>query len=96
MIYRHYKGKYYVVLGEALACGVDEEYTVIIYSPLYPCDHNLFTRPKVEFHETMPDLKNGKLRFTYIGRLKEAAAGAIKLPKEAREQIALLMENKIS
>lgn len=47
MVYQHYKGNKYCVLGEALDTATNK--MVIIYQPLYKTDYNYFTRPKEEF-----------------------------------------------
>lgn len=48
MYYRHFKGRYYQVVGEALDTTNDGR--VIVYRTLYPSDYALFTRPYPEFH----------------------------------------------
>ena len=48
MFYRHFKGKYYQTVAEALDTSSDD--TVVIYRTLYPSDYEWFTRPKAEFH----------------------------------------------
>lgn len=50
MIYTHYKnGKQYEVVGHALQTETGEE--LVIYKPLYECEHDLFARPKSMFYE---------------------------------------------
>lgn len=46
--YRHFKGRYYQVVGEAL--DTVTEGRVVVYRTLYPSGHALFTRPYDEFH----------------------------------------------
>lgn len=47
LFYRHYKGGYYQVVGEALDTRDDS--IVVIYRTLYPSDYSFFSRPKEEF-----------------------------------------------
>ncbi len=46
--YRHFKGRYYQVVGEALDTATEGR--VVVYRTLYPSGHALFTRPYDEFH----------------------------------------------
>ncbi len=46
--YRHFKGRYYQVVGEALDTATEGR--VVVYRTLYPSGHVLFTRPYDEFH----------------------------------------------
>lgn len=46
--YRHFKGRYYQVVGEALDTATEGR--VVVYRTLYPSGHDLFTRPYDEFH----------------------------------------------
>ncbi|EGY27298.1 hypothetical protein DA2_0445 [Desulfovibrio sp. A2] len=46
--YRHFKGRYYQVVGEALDTATEGR--VVVYRTLYPSGHALFTRPRDEFH----------------------------------------------
>lgn len=48
IFFRHFKGRYYQVLGEAL--DTTNEGRVVVYRTLYPSAHALFTRPWDEFH----------------------------------------------
>ena len=48
MFYRHFKGKYYETVAEALDTRTED--VVVIYRTLYPCEHAWFTRPVAEFH----------------------------------------------
>lgn len=61
MIYKHFKGDYYQVLGTALDTITGEE--VVVYRPLYKCDIHLFTRPKEEFFDTIT--KEGKTFYRF-------------------------------
>ncbi len=58
--YRHFKGKFYEVIGEAIHSETREE--MVIYKPLYDCPElgkkPLFIRPKKMFMEKV--LVNGK------------------------------------
>lgn len=45
--YRHFKGRYYQVVGEAL--DTRDDGVVVVYRTLYPSGHALFTRPHGEF-----------------------------------------------
>ncbi|KAA5609584.1 DUF1653 domain-containing protein [Rhodovastum atsumiense] len=62
--YRHYKGKEYVVIGEAKHSETLEE--VIVYKALYGAE-DIWVRPKNMFKDTV--IIDGKeiLRFEYIG-----------------------------
>lgn len=46
--YRHFKGRYYQVVGVALDTATEGR--VVVYRTLYPSGHALFTRPYDEFH----------------------------------------------
>ena len=48
MFYRHFKGRYYQAVAEALDTATEQ--TVIIYRTLYPSEYAWFTRPAEEFH----------------------------------------------
>ena len=63
-LYRHYKGKYYEVIGEAKHSETGE--ILIVYRPLYG-EQGLWVRPSKMFEETLP---NGIKRFTYSGEVK--------------------------
>lgn len=56
--YRHYKGRNYQVVGEALDTRDDS--IVVIYRTLYPSEYSLFSRPKEEFNG-MAHLENGEM-----------------------------------
>lgn len=63
-LYRHYKGKYYEVIGVAKHSETGE--TLVVYRPLYG-EQGLWVRPFEMFDET---LTNGVKRFTYCGDIK--------------------------
>lgn len=63
-LYRHYKGKYYEVIGIAKHSETGEE--VVVYRPLYG-EQGLWVRPLAMFDETLP---NGVKRFVYCGEAK--------------------------
>ena len=67
-IYRHFKGKEYEVLGEAMHTETNE--IVVVYRALYG-DYGLFVRPLEMFLSEVdknkyPDAKQ-KYRFEFIG-----------------------------
>lgn len=76
--YRHYKDRYYQVVGEALDTCDDS--LVIVYRTLYPSEYSLFTRPKDEFFGSVI-LANGTtvLRFTPVA--------FDELPQDARKRV---------
>lgn len=47
MYYRHFKGKFYQTVSEALDTTTEE--VVVIYRTLYASDYAWFTRPAAEF-----------------------------------------------
>lgn len=63
--YRHYKGRNYQAVGEAL--NTQDDSIVVIYRTLYPSEYSLFSRPRDEFHG-MVRLENGDMvrRFTSV------------------------------
>ncbi|MBD3809037.1 MAG: DUF1653 domain-containing protein [Sulfuricurvum sp.] len=63
-LYRHYKGKYYEVIGEAKHSETGE--LLVVYRPLYG-ERGLWVRPYKMFTETMP---NGVKRFEYCGEVQ--------------------------
>jgi len=63
-LYRHYKGKYYEVIGVAKHSETGE--FLVVYRPLYG-EQGLWVRPLEMFDET---LSNGTKRFTYSGEVK--------------------------
>lgn len=67
-IYRHFKGNYYVVVGEATDTETSEQ--VIVYHSLMS-PNNLFVRPKYQFFEKVPSHNypgNQKTRFVPVTR----------------------------
>lgn len=48
VFYRHFKGRCYQLVGEALDTATTGR--VVVYRTLYPSGHALFTRPHDEFH----------------------------------------------
>ncbi|MDD5051822.1 MAG: DUF1653 domain-containing protein [Sulfuricurvum sp.] len=63
-LYRHYKGKYYEVIGVAKHSETGE--VLVVYRPLYG-EQGLWVRPFEMFDEILPD---GAKRFTYCGEVK--------------------------
>lgn len=63
-LYRHYKGKYYEVIGVAKHSETGEH--LVVYRPLYG-EQGLWVRPLEMFDETLP---NGTKRFTFCGESK--------------------------
>lgn len=63
-LYRHYKGKYYEVIGVAKHSETGE--LLVVYRPLYG-EQGLWVRPLEMFDETLP---NGTKRFIYSGEVK--------------------------
>lgn len=63
-LYRHYKGKYYEVIGVAKHSETGE--SLVVYRPLYG-EQGLWVRPFEMFDEVLP---NGVKRFTYCGENK--------------------------
>ncbi|ADR33064.1 protein of unknown function DUF1653 [Sulfuricurvum kujiense DSM 16994] len=63
-LYRHYKGKYYEVIGVAKHSETEE--LLVVYRPLYG-EQGLWVRPLEMFDEILP---NGTKRFTYSGEVK--------------------------
>ena len=78
LFYRHYKGRYYQVVGEALDTRDDS--IVIVYRTLYPSGYSLFSRPKEEFFGSVR-LPDG----TATDRFQ--AVGYGDLPEEARARV---------
>lgn len=60
-IYKHFKGKLYRVLGEALHTEAMQVF--VLYEPLYDSKDEFFVRPKSMFLEILP---NGVPRFEFI------------------------------
>lgn len=63
-VYRHFKGRYYLVLGEALHSETNEE--MVVYQPLYG-EPRWFVRPKSMFLETVDRDGVQQARFGYAG-----------------------------
>ncbi len=63
-VYRHFKGRYYLVLGEALHSETQEE--MVVYQPLYG-EPRWFVRPKAMFLETLDRAGMPVARFEYVG-----------------------------
>lgn len=63
-VYRHFKGRYYLVLGEALHSETQEE--MVVYQPLYG-EPRWFVRPKSMFFETVNRDGRQQARFEYAG-----------------------------
>ncbi len=66
--YRHFKGKYYEVIGVAKHSETEEK--MVVYRQLYG-EHGLWVRPASMWEETVE--RDGKTyqRFTYVGDEKE-------------------------
>jgi hypothetical protein len=65
-IYKHYKGKYYVVIGVASHSETLEKF--VIYAHLYPAEGTAFwIRPQEMFFETVTYEGKTLPRFEYIG-----------------------------
>lgn len=62
--YRHFKGKYYEVIGIAKHSETEEE--MVVYRQLYG-EHGLWVRPASMWEETV--VRDGKTyqRFTFVG-----------------------------
>ena len=65
-IYRHYKGNFYEVIGEARHSETME--TVVVYRALYG-DYGLWVRPKDMFLETVEADGRSLPRFAYVGAI---------------------------
>lgn len=63
-LYRHYKGKYYEVIGVAKHSETGED--LVVYRSLYG-ERGLWVRPLGMFDETLP---SGVKRFIYCGEMK--------------------------
>lgn len=79
IFYRHYKGRYYQVVGEAL--DTQDDSMVIVYRTLYSSSYSLFTRPKDVFFGSVR-LEDGSV----IARFE--AVDYADLPEEARDRVA--------
>jgi len=62
--YRHYKGKYYQVIGTARHSETDER--LVVYRPLYG-EGKLWVRPEGMFEETVTIDGRSLQRFTRCG-----------------------------
>lgn len=78
LFYRHYKGGYYQVVGEAL--DTQDDSIVVIYRTLYPSAYSLFSRPKELFFGPVR-LPDG----TVTDRFQAVEYGA--LPEQARARV---------
>lgn len=65
-IYRHYKGKYYKVIGEAKHSETMED--VVVYQALYG-DYGLWVRPKAMFLEEIVVVGKIVPRFCYVDEM---------------------------
>ena len=76
--FRHYKNRYYQIVGEAL--DTRDDTLVVVYRTLYPSEYSLFTRPKEEFFGSVrcPD-GSECLRFTPVEYAE--------LPEDARSRV---------
>jgi len=66
-VYRHYKGRLYLVLGVARQTETNEE--LVIYVPLYELERGglpLQARPRKNWDEPV----DGKPRFEYVGETR--------------------------
>lgn len=76
--FRHYKNRYYQIVGEALDTRDDS--LVVVYRTLYSSEYSLFTRPKEVFFGSVRRSDGSEcLRFTPV----EYAD----LPEEARSHV---------
>ncbi|MCC6462619.1 MAG: DUF1653 domain-containing protein [Saprospiraceae bacterium] len=63
-VYRHFKGRFYLVLGEAQHSETNEE--MVVYQPLYG-EPRWFVRPLSMFTEAVEHEGQRKARFAYAG-----------------------------
>ena len=63
-VYRHYKGNFYEVIGEARHSETEE--VLVVYRALYG-DYGLWVRPKDMFQATVDYEDKQVLRFAYAG-----------------------------
>lgn len=47
-VYQHFKGNYYEVVDEVF--NVETKRPMVVYKPLYECEHRFFVRDKEEFY----------------------------------------------
>lgn len=64
--YKHYKGKYYRVLGVAKHSETEED--LVVYEPLYPSISKWWVRPLKMFTEDVEVEGKKVSRFEYIGK----------------------------
>ncbi len=64
-VYEHHKGKRYAVLGMALDKNTEQE--LVLYKPLYECEHEYFVRPLAEFCASVTIDGKEIPKFIYIG-----------------------------
>ena len=67
-VYKHFKGNYYVVLGEVIHSETREEH--VLYGPLYG-EWKLFVRPKKMFCDEVDrsELNYKGPRFKFVGEV---------------------------
>lgn len=63
-VYRHFKGRYYLVLGEARHSETEE--ILVVYQPLYG-EPRWFVRPKAMFLEMVEHEGLLQPRFQFVG-----------------------------
>ncbi|MFN3402524.1 MAG: DUF1653 domain-containing protein [Cytophagaceae bacterium] len=71
-IYRHYKGKYYEVIGTARHSETLEE--LVVYKALYETEfgaESLWVRPKEMFNELIEVEGQQVKRFEYTGKTRQ-------------------------
>ncbi len=66
--YRHFKGRYYQVIGVARHSETGEE--LVVYRPLYG-ERGLWVRPLAMFTETVERDGQACRRFTFVGEGEE-------------------------
>lgn len=85
-LYRHYKNKWYFVIGEARHTETDEVF--VSYLPLYGEDPVLYVRPKTMFLEAIdPVNTNGLQKWRFL----ESDATEIDL----KEKVELLHQSQV-
>lgn len=68
-VYRHYKGKYYDVYGEAISAGNEDSGTevfAVIYRPQYGDKRLIYYRLKTEFMESVTVEGETMPRFVFV------------------------------
>ena len=63
-VYQHYKGRYYLVLGEATHSETNAQ--LVVYQPLYGTTR-WFVRPKTMFLEMVETASGREPRFAFVG-----------------------------